>query len=57
VTVLCVRFGSWISLHFAFLRDEEGFPWLFRGPLGLSLTVAPEHLRGIRWDPAGAGAG
>jgi hypothetical protein len=24
---------------------------LFRGPLWLSPTVAPEHLRGIRWDP------
>jgi hypothetical protein len=36
--------GSWISLRLRFLRDDVGFPQLFRGPLWLSPTVAPEHL-------------
>jgi hypothetical protein len=34
----------WVCLHFVFLRKKVGFPWLFRGPLWFSLTVAPEHL-------------
>jgi hypothetical protein len=34
----------WVRLHFVFLRKKVGFPWLFRGPLWLSPTVAPEHL-------------
>jgi hypothetical protein len=33
------------SFVFCFLRKKVGFPWLFRGPLWLSPTVAPEHLR------------
>jgi hypothetical protein len=43
--------GPWIYftrvfrfVRVCFLRRQAGLPWLFRGPLWLSLTVAPEHL-------------
>jgi hypothetical protein len=43
--------GPWVylthvlgSFAFCFLAKVSGFPWLFRGPLWLSPTVAPEHL-------------
>jgi hypothetical protein len=55
--VVCGFWAHGLVCVLHFLRDEVGFPRLFRGPLWLSPTVAPEHLRGIRWDPADAGAG
>jgi hypothetical protein len=33
-------------LCFVFLRKKMGFPRFFGGPLWLSSSVAPEHLRG-----------
>jgi hypothetical protein len=33
------------SFAFCFFRKKVSFPWLFRGPLWMSPTVAPEHLR------------
>jgi hypothetical protein len=58
VIVSCVRFGlvDWFAFCL-FYETRWVVPRLFRGPLGMSPTVAPEHLRGIRWDPVDAGAG
>jgi hypothetical protein len=38
--------GLRICLCLCFLQEKVGFPRLFRGPLWLSPTVAPENLRG-----------
>jgi hypothetical protein len=44
VSRVCFRFvGQPVSC--VFCGFSAGFPWLFRGPLWLSPTVAPEHLR------------
>jgi hypothetical protein len=42
----CACFGLANLFMFVFLREKVGFPLFFRGPLWLSLTVAPEHLQG-----------
>jgi hypothetical protein len=45
VVVLCMRVRCVSRFAFAFFAGfKRVFPWLFRGPLGLSPTVAPEHL-------------
>jgi hypothetical protein len=45
VIVSCVL-GSWVSPCFAFFAGfKRVSPGYFRGPLWLSPTVAPEHLR------------
>jgi hypothetical protein len=44
VHTFCVRFD--VCLHFAFFAGfKQDSPRFFRGPSGLSPTVAPEHLR------------
>jgi hypothetical protein len=46
VLVLCTRVRCVSLFAFAFFAGfKRVSPWLFRGPLGLSPTVAPEHLR------------
>jgi hypothetical protein len=45
VVVLCMRVRCVSLFVFAFFADFKwAYPKLFRGPLGLSPTVAPEHL-------------
>jgi hypothetical protein len=45
VVVLCMRVRCVSRFAFAFFAGfKRASPWLFRGPLGLSPTVAPEHL-------------
>jgi hypothetical protein len=45
VVGLCVRVRRVSRFAFAFFAGfKRVSPWLFRGPLGLSPTVAPEHL-------------
>jgi hypothetical protein len=43
--VVCAFWARGLVFVLRFLRDEAGFPRLFGGPLWLSPTVAPEHLR------------
>jgi hypothetical protein len=48
---LCVCFvlGPWLGLRFVFFAGfKQDSPRFFRGPLWLSPTVAPEHLRVYR---------
>jgi hypothetical protein len=39
----CVRLSE-MRLGLVFCRFKQGFPGCFRGPSGMSPTVAPEHL-------------